>query len=63
MSLFLFTLGSFTYRFQTVGTYYYWAPSVDPAGSISMRGVINVVAAQARTLKLKVKSGSFLGKI
>ncbi|CAF4682112.1 unnamed protein product, partial [Rotaria socialis] len=51
--------GSFSYQFQTVGTYYYWTPAVDQSGLIVMRGAINVVAAQPRTLTVKVSSGSF----
>ncbi|CAF5150623.1 unnamed protein product, partial [Rotaria socialis] len=44
-----------------VGTYYYWTPAVDQSGLIVMRGAINVVAAQPRTLTVKVSSGSFTG--
>ncbi|CAF3637436.1 unnamed protein product [Rotaria sp. Silwood1] len=51
--------GSFSYQFQTIGTYYYWTPAVDQSGLIVMRGVINVVAAQPRTLTVKVSSRSF----
>ncbi len=54
------TSGSFSYQFQTIGTYYYYTPPVD-GSSISMRGVINVVAAQPRTLTVKVSSGGFTG--
>ena len=55
-------LGSFTYQFQTVGTYYYYTPPVDSSGLISMRGVINVVAAQPQTLTVQATSGDFTGK-
>ncbi|CAF3592631.1 unnamed protein product [Rotaria sordida] len=51
--------GSFSYQFQNTGTYYYWTPAVDQSGLIVMRGVINVVAAQPRTLTVKVSSRSF----
>ena len=56
------TLGSFSYQFQTIGTYYYWTPDVDGSGTITMRGVVNVIAAQSRTLTVKLSSGSFSGK-
>ncbi|CAF0745209.1 unnamed protein product [Adineta steineri] len=51
--------GSYIYQFQTVGTYYYYTPPVDQAGLVSMRGVINVVAAAPRTLTVNVTSGSY----
>jgi len=51
--------GSFSYQFSTVGTYYFYTPPVDQGGQISMRGVINVVAAQPRVMTVAVKSGSF----
>lgn len=54
-------LGSFSYQFQTIGTYYYYTPRVDENGLISMRGVINVIASQPRTLTVKVTSRSFSG--
>ncbi|CAF0819146.1 unnamed protein product [Rotaria sp. Silwood1] len=54
--------GSFSYQFQTIGTYYYWTPAVDQSGLIIMRGIINVVAAQPRILTVKVSSGSFIAQ-
>ncbi|CAF2963963.1 unnamed protein product [Rotaria sp. Silwood2] len=54
--------GSFSYQFQTIGTYYYWTPAVDQSGLIVMRGVINVVAAQPQTLTVKLSSGSFIAQ-
>src|SRR5271154_5526790 len=51
-----FVLGTFSYQFQTVGTYYYYTPPVDSNGLISMRGVINVVSAQPLTLTAQVSS-------
>jgi hypothetical protein len=57
-----FVLGTFSYQFQTVGTYYYYTPPVDSSGLISMRGVITVVAAQPLTLTAQVSSsGTFTG--
>ena len=57
----LIDLGSFSYQFQTVGTYYFYTPPVDQGGQISMRGVINVVAAQPRTMTVQVAADSFTG--
>ncbi len=52
-------IGSFSYQFFTIGTYYYWSTPVDSSGLISLRGVITVVAAQPQTLTVQVTSGSF----
>ena len=63
MPLFIvFTIGSFSYQFQTLGTYYYWSPAVDSSNQISIRGMITVVSAQPQTLTAKVTSGAFIGK-
>lgn len=56
-------VGSFTYQFQTPGTYYFYTPPVDPTGLITMRGVITVVAAQAQTLTVRASSDGFNGKL
>ncbi|CAF3091006.1 unnamed protein product [Rotaria socialis] len=50
--------GTFSYQFQTPGIYYYWSTPVDQSGLISLRGVINVVAAQSQTLAVQVTSHS-----
>lgn len=55
-------IGSFSYQFQTLGTYYYWSPAVDSSGQISMRGTITVVSAEPQTLTVQVKSNAFTGK-
>ncbi len=54
-------IGSFSYQFLTIGTYYYWSTPVDSSGLISLRGVITVVTAQPQTLTVQVTSGSFTG--
>ena len=56
-------LGSFSYQFATLGTYYYWSTAVDQAGLITLRGVITVVDAQPQTLTVQATSNSFTGKI
>ena len=56
-------LGSFTYQFQSPGTYYYYTPPVDSTGLITMRGVITVVAAQPRTLTAQASSNGYTGKL
>jgi plastocyanin len=57
-----FYKGTFSYQFQTPGTYYYWSTPVDQSGQISLRGVINVVAAQPQTLTVQVTSQSVTGE-
>lgn len=58
--LFLF-IGSFSFRFNTLGTYYYWSTTVDRAGLITLRGVITVVDSQPLLLTVQASSNSFTG--
>ena len=54
INVFLFhLLGSFSYRFDTVGTFYYWAPNVQPSSGYSMRGAIEVVPIESETLTVE----------
>lgn len=56
-------VGSYSYPFYTLGTYYYWSTFVDSSGLISMRGVITVVPAEPQILSLKVTTGPFVGNV
>ena len=52
--VFLFS-GTFTFQFNTIGTYYYWSGFVDSNNMISFRGIVNVGPSVDKTLSIGVK--------
>ncbi|CAF4003686.1 unnamed protein product, partial [Rotaria magnacalcarata] len=53
------TSGSFSYRFDTLGTFYYWAPNVNPSTGYSMRAAIDVIPLQSKTVTIEATSNTF----
>lgn len=47
------TLGSYSYRFNAEGIYYYWTPVVIRGIEFSMRGIIEVARAENETLTVE----------
>ncbi|CAF3294041.1 unnamed protein product [Rotaria sp. Silwood2] len=45
--------GSFSYQFDTMGTFYYWAPNITQSTEYAMRGVIDVVALMPKTMTVE----------
>ena len=56
-------LGSFSHTFDKIDTYYYWAPNVHPATGYAMRGVIEVVAVESKTLTVEAVWNDFPGTL
>jgi len=54
--------GSFSYQFDTLGTYYYWSTPVDEADQIVLRGMITVVDAQPQTFTVQAKFNSYMAQ-
>ena len=55
--------GTFTYQFNTQGTYYYWSGFVDSNQMISFRGVIKVGISVDVTLPVQVTVAEFKGNL
>ncbi|CAF1351069.1 unnamed protein product [Rotaria sordida] len=53
--------GSFSYQFDAVGTFYYWAPNIDQSSGYSMRGVIDVVALEPEIMTVETIWNKFTG--
>ncbi|CAF4657274.1 unnamed protein product [Rotaria sp. Silwood1] len=45
--------GSFSYQFDTLGTFYYWAPNITQSTGYAMRGVIDVVVLMPTTVTVE----------
>ncbi|CAF3595884.1 unnamed protein product [Rotaria sordida] len=45
--------GSFSHQFDTLGTFYYWAPNVHQSSGYSMRGTIDVVVRESETMTVE----------
>ena len=58
--LYLYTLGSFTYQFNTPGIYYYWSGLVD-SNTISFRGIVEVIDGNDKELEINVKLNGING--
>jgi hypothetical protein len=58
----LITIGSFSYRFDTLGTYYYWSPNASQYDGYGIRGVIEVVALEAQMLNVETVWDQFTGE-
>lgn len=54
-------IGSFSYQFDEVGTYYYWSPNVHPSSGYSMRGVIEVLPLESGMGSVEVFWNTFNG--
>ena len=54
--------GSFKFRFQAPGTYYYSSGPVDPNGALFMRGKVVVENLQSNSQRIEVKTGQFVAK-
>ncbi|CAM4838515.1 unnamed protein product [Rotaria magnacalcarata] len=57
------SVGSFSYQFDSLGTFYYWAPNIDQSTGYSMRGVIDVVALEPEIMTVETILNNFTGKI
>ena len=55
-------IGSFSYQFDTLGTFYYWSPNVQQSSGYSMRGVIDVVPLDDEIMNVEVLWEKFYGK-
>ena len=53
--------GTFTYQFNTQGTYYYWSGFVDSNQMISFRGIIKVGVSVDVILPIQVTVAGFKG--
>ena len=58
---YLIFIGSFSHQFDSLGTFYYWAPNVNPSSGYSMRGVIDVVALESETMTVEAVWNKFTG--
>jgi hypothetical protein len=57
-------LGSFSYQFNTLGTYYYWTPLVYQLQEVSMRGMIDVVPSESEILTVEgIWNNTWTGKV
>ena len=54
-------LGSFSYQFNTLGTFYYWSPNVDNQ-NLYIRGTIDVVESQSQLLTMEFSSNQTQGR-
>jgi len=58
----LLFLGSFSYVFRELGTYYYFTPAINDRDSATMRGVIDVLPMKSRELQVEVTRKDISGK-
>ena len=54
--------GSFSHQFDVLGTFYYWAPNVQPSSGYSMRGAIDVVPLESQTITVEAIWNKFTGQ-
>ncbi|CAF1676308.1 unnamed protein product, partial [Adineta ricciae] len=55
--------GSFSYQFNSVGTYHYWSPSITSNENIIIRGVVNVIPSKSEVWTVEVVSNEHNGNI
>lgn len=61
--IYLDFIGSFSHQFDTLGTFYYWAPNIYPSSGYSMRGVIDVAPLESQTMNIEAVWDKFTGKL
>lgn len=55
-------IGSFSYRFDTLGTYFYWSPNASQSDGYAIRGVIEVVVLEAEIMNVETVWDQFTGE-
>nr|ACD54600.1 fibrocystin-like protein [Adineta vaga] len=54
--------GTFSFQFNSLGTFYYWSPLIVPYRDISIRGIIDVIASEPDVWTTEVISNHYMAQ-